>query len=152
MDGSECLVGWWEPGDNDRIDNRLQSNSFKVPAKGWQKFVDVVWESVDLEPNNYILKIVSMTGRMNLCSTSITPTKADPDPDVEDEDEDEDYIIHVPGHFSAMYYADKTSTTQHLIIWVTVHIGRIDQWMQRKTRIRYAINQSNSQDTTNIAI
>lgn len=135
-DGSECLVGWWDPNeyllyrfsippdsvgtldirvrvatkregrdigfelmDIDGM-NILQSNSFKVPAEGWQKFVDVVWKSVYLEPNDYILKVVSTTGYVNLCSTSITPT----DPD--DEDEEEEYTIFVPGYYSAMYYAD----------------------------------------------
>jgi hypothetical protein len=54
--------------------NILQQSYFKVPAEGWQKFSDVVWKSVYLEPNDYILKVVSTTGKVNLCSTSITPT------------------------------------------------------------------------------
>merc|ERR1719162_440594 len=82
--------------------NILQSNSFKVPAEGWQNFVDVVWKSVDLEPNNYILKVVSTTGFVNLCSTSITPTQ----PDSDDDEEEAEYTIVVPGYYSAMYYAD----------------------------------------------
>eukprot|EP00536_Pseudo-nitzschia_multiseries_P012847 jgi/Psemu1/309438/fgenesh1_kg.512_\ len=68
-----------------------QSERLDVPANGWDKFNDVIWRSVNLEADEYSLKILSTTGYLNLCSASITST---------------DYEIEVPGYYNAMYYAN----------------------------------------------
>ena len=46
--------------------------------------------------------MLSTTGSVNLCSTSVIATNPSPDLDPDDED----YKIVVPGHYNAMYYAD----------------------------------------------
>jgi len=57
----------------------LDTKSFTVPVKGWDTFDDLVWESLDLEPNDYTLKVISTTGHVNLCSTSIIAVNSDSD-------------------------------------------------------------------------
>ena len=50
-----------------------ESESFVVPADGYQSFNDINWK-VRLEENNYDLKIFSTLGSINLCSVSLFPT------------------------------------------------------------------------------
>jgi len=79
------------------------SKAFIVPAMGYQSFNDISWASVNLEPNDYFLKVISTTGRINLCSAAVLPSEDDgtaPDQD------GEDYKVVVPGLYSAMYYTD----------------------------------------------
>jgi len=49
----------------------FDTRSFTVPGLGWQVYDDLVWDSIDLEPNDYTLKVVSKAGKTNLCSAAI---------------------------------------------------------------------------------
>jgi len=92
----------------------MQSKVLEVPDSGWKKFDDVVWGSVYLKADEYTLKVISMTGSVNLCFTSITATDSNTDPD---SDQDFDHNIEVPGYYNAMHYVNAEffdTTSEHL--------------------------------------
>lgn len=50
----------------------IDSKSVTIPGlDGWQDYYDLVWESIELEPNVYTLQVTSETGKANLCSVAI---------------------------------------------------------------------------------
>ena len=50
----------------------IDSKPVTIPGlDGWQDYYDLVWESIELEPNVYTLQVTSETGKANLCSVAI---------------------------------------------------------------------------------
>jgi hypothetical protein len=68
-------------------------------AKGWQDFSDLVWELLYLEENEYTLRVYFEDGQVNLCSVSV-------------KDSTSRYYVHVPGKYSALFYADYLELTK----------------------------------------
>jgi hypothetical protein len=73
-----------------------------VPGSGWQIFDDLLWTAVNMNPGDFILKIYSTTGSINVCSVAILPSDdtgggVDPPPNSSQ--------VVVPGFYSAMFYA-----------------------------------------------
>lgn len=73
------------------------SETFEVIANGLEKFKDVVWENLYLEENEYELRIYMPTSQ-TLCSVAVKKST-------------ERHIVHVPGTYSATFYADASDTT-----------------------------------------
>jgi len=68
---------------------------FEVPARGWQRFSDVVWELLYLDEGDYTVTIHFLDGNVNLCSVSI-------------KDSTTRYHVWVPETVNALHYYDYT--------------------------------------------
>jgi hypothetical protein len=78
--------------------------TYEVPGSGWKIFDDLYWTNVNMNPGDFILKIYSTTGNINVCSVAILPSNdtdgvGDPLPD------DSSQVV-VPGFYSAMFYTE----------------------------------------------